>query len=445
MFNLGFFDRLPFNIPLTVPEVYETESAVTLYQRYINTLKTDYTSATKIEFLYPDGSVAYSITEDVIQDGSTLNVSYQKIGSRRSATLVINNWKRTYELHPDKLWFGQQIKISMGVLLSDGTEYLLPQGIFYVSNPSEVYYPSERITTFSLVDKWAALDGTVFGYFPDIYKLTVGNNLYTAINQLLLIDRGNGYPLDNIPPLLSKQILSKTYQIDSSTYNYIDCPYTAKIGGSYSDVLNEINTMLVSTMGYDAVGNLRVEPANADIEDNYRPVLWQFSTEDRELLGIRMNSHPESLYNHVVITGGTLNGHVARGEAMDEDPRSPTSVLRIGKKTSPPEEQSKYYADAQCQELADYRLSQYKKLSTEVTIECSPLYHLQENCLVTIWRDGVDDGYVPYLVSGWSLPIGQTGTMSITASKLSIPADNRYLAPTVIDFYSGELYSGAMI
>ena len=75
----------------------------------------------------------------------------------------------------------------MGVMLSDGTEYLFPQGVFYVSNPIEVYYPSERTTTLSLVDKWAALDGTVFGYFPDMYKLVSGNNLSTAIQQMLLI------------------------------------------------------------------------------------------------------------------------------------------------------------------------------------------------------------------------------------------------------------------
>ena len=218
-----------------------------------------------MDFLYPDGSVAYSITDDVIQDGSTLNVAFQRIGSRRTATLVVDNWMRIYELHPDKLWFGQQIKISMGVLLPDGTEYLFPQGIFYVSNPSEVYYPSERTTTLSLVDKWAALDGTSFGYFPDMYKLVSGDHLYTAIQQLLLTDRGNGYPIDNLPPILSRQLLSKTYVVDGTTYNYIDCPYTAKIGGSYSDVLSEINTMLVSTMGYDPVGQLRVEQANADV------------------------------------------------------------------------------------------------------------------------------------------------------------------------------------
>ena len=333
----------------------------------------------------------------------------------------------------------------MGIMLSDGTEYLLPQGVFYVSNPTEVYYPSERTVTLSLVDKWSTLDGTVFGYFPDIYKLTSGNNLYTAIQQMLLIDRGNGYPLDNVSPILSRELLAKTYVVDSSTYSYINCPYTAKIGGSYADVLTEINTMLVSSMGYDAVGNLRVEPANADIPDNYRPVLWQFSTSDRELIGMRMSNHPETLYNHVVVTGGTLNGHVARGEAIDTDPQSPTSIYRIGKKTAPPETQSKYYADAQCKELADYRLSQYKKLSTEATIECSPLFHLQENCLVTVWREGVDDGYVPYLVSAWSMPIGQTGTMSITASKLAVPADNRYLAPTTIEFPSGIFYSGAVM
>ena len=91
-----------------------------------------------MEFLYPDGSVAYSIDDDVIQDGSTLNVSFQKIGSRRTATLVVDNWNRIYDLHPDKLWFGQQIKISIGVLLSDGTEYLLHISLYATGLVNEV-------------------------------------------------------------------------------------------------------------------------------------------------------------------------------------------------------------------------------------------------------------------------------------------------------------------
>ena len=442
MFNLGFFDRLPFNIPLTVPEVYETESAVTLYQRYINTLKTDYTSATKIEFLYPDGSVAYSITEDVIQDGSTLNVSYQKSGTRRTATLVVDNWNQIYKLHPDKIWFGQQIKISKGLYFRDGTEFLLPQGIFYVTNPNEVFNPSERTNTLSLVDKWSQLDGSLFGNFAGTYILNVDDNLYTAIDQLLQTDRGNGYVLDNIPPMYDNEYLTKTYTVDSVTYNYLDCPYTAKVKGAYADVLNEINTMLVSEMWYDPIGRLRVVPANIDIDDNRRAVLWQFSTLEKELLGISLAGDLQNTYNHVVITGGTLNGHIARGEASNDDPASPTSIGRIGQKTAPMEEQSKYYSDEQCQELAEYRLKEYKKVATTATIQCSPMYHLQENCLVTIYRDGVDDWPIPYLITGWSLPLGQTGEMTITASKLTVPSDNLYLEPTVVSEYLGTIYSG---
>ena len=416
----------------------------TLYEQYLNTLKKDHTAITQIDFLYQDGSVAYSITDDVIQDGSTLSVSYQTIGTRRTATLVVNNWLRQYELHPDKIWFGQQIRISKGLILPDGTEYLLPQGIFYVSNPNEVFNPSERTTTLSLVDKWAYLDGTLFGNIPGTYILNVGDNLFTAIQQLLITDRGNGVVLDNYHPLLSRSYLSKTYTVGATTYNYLDCPYTAKISGTYADVLSEINTMLVASTGYDVSGTLRVESANADFPDNKRPVLWNFTTLEKEFLGISLNSHPEKLYNHIIVTGGTLNGHVAKGESSDTDPRSPTSIQRIGRKTAPIEEQSKYYADEQCQDLSDYRLSQYKKLAVDATIECAPIFHLQENCLVTVYRDGVDNARIPYLVSGWTMPLGQTGTMTINASKLSIPSDNVYLEPTTVYEPLGLYYLGTL-
>lgn len=155
----------------------------TLYEQYLNTLKKDHSDITKIDFLYSNGSVAYSITDDVIQDGSTLSVSYQTIGTRRTATLVVDNWQRQYELHPDKIWFGQQIRISKGLVLPDGTEYLLPQGIFYISNPNEVFNPSERTTTLSLVDKWGYLDGTLFGNIPGTYILNVGDDLFAQITH----------------------------------------------------------------------------------------------------------------------------------------------------------------------------------------------------------------------------------------------------------------------
>lgn len=408
-----------------------------LYLKYLSRLRDDYTICVKMEFLHPDNTVAFEITEDVILNGSTINVVYQN-GQRRSASINVDNWANTYDFNINKVWFGQAIKISAGVYLKDGTPYYFPQGVYYINNPSEVFNPGNRTTTFNLVDKWSYLDGTLFGGYSGIYKLLAKNNLFTAIEQLLLTDRGNGMPLDSVPPLLSSYYLNKVVTIDGVDYPVLDCPYDDKITGNYANVLNSIGTMLVANMGYDANGQLRVESANIDvIQDNMRQILWEFSTNEREFIGMTDNPQPGKMYNNIVVTGGTLMGHIAYGEATNNDPSSPTNVSIIGKKTYV-EERAKYYADSQCQELADTLLNQYKNLSSTVTIQSVPMFHLQERSLVTVYREGKDFSPVPYLINGWTLPIGN-GVMSINATKLNPARDFRFMEPTTTyHFLNGQ-------
>lgn len=411
-----------------------------MFKAYMDTLRTNFTPAVRIEFLQDDGTTAYEITEDAIDQGSTLNVNYQN-GARRSASLIMDNWQDLYTYKINKVWFGQKIKIKAGVYLKDGTPALFNQGVFYVANPQDVFNPAQRTVTLQLTDKWSYLDGSLFGKIAGVYLLNVDNDLFVATQQLLLTDRGNGVPLDNIPPMLSDYYIGRYTTVAGQTHRVLDCPYTAKISGCYADVLNEIGTMLVATMGYDANGQLRVESINADIiPDNLRQILWQFSTDEPELFGVTETPQPTTMYNHIVITGGVLNGRIAKGIAINDDPSSPTNVSIVGYKTYP-EERSKYYADSQCQELAEYYLNQYQNLSSTVNISCSPMYHFQENELVTIFREGKDDRVVPCLVSGWTLPIG-LGQMQITAKRLNAARDFKTIEPTPFALPLGSYYLG---
>ena len=411
-----------------------------MFKAYMDTLRTNFTPAVRIEFLQDDGSTAYEITEDAIDQGSTLNVNYQN-GARRSASLIMDNWQDLYTYKINKVWFGQKIKIKAGVYLKDGTPALFNQGVFYVANPQDVFNPAQRTVTLQLTDKWSYLDGSLFGKIAGVYLLNVDDDLFVATQQLLLTDRGNGVPLDNIPPMLSDYYIGRYTTVAGQTHRVLDCPYTAKISGCYADVLNEIGTMLVATMGYDANGQLRVESINADIiPDNLRQILWQFSTDEPELFGVTETPQPTTMYNHIVITGGVLNGRIAKGIAINDDPSSPTNVSIVGYKTYP-EERSKYYADSQCQELAEYYLNQYQNLSSTVNISCSPMYHFQENELVTIFREGKDDRVVPCLVSGWTLPIG-LGQMQITAKRLNAARDFKTIEPTPFALPLGSYYLG---
>ena len=228
-------------------------SEYTRYQQYLDKLQRPHIAATKIEWLNDDGSVAFDITEDAIQSG-TLNVQYQS-GIRATADILLDNWAQTYDINADKIWFGQQIKIYKGLYLDDGSPYYIPKGVFYVSNPDQVYSPSQRTTHLSLVDKWGYLDGTLFGHLDGIYQLNIGDDLFVALREILQKDRGNGIPYDSMAPMLSSYYIGRkdTVQrtkavtnIDSQGNQYtttiveteqvpvIECPYTAHRGQRHS-------------------------------------------------------------------------------------------------------------------------------------------------------------------------------------------------------------------
>ena len=122
-----------------------------MFRRYMAALHTNFSPAVRIEFLHDDGTTALEITEDAIDQGSTINVNYQN-GARRSASLIMDNWDDTYSYNINKIWFGQKIRIRAGLYLTDGTPALFDQGVFYVSNPQDVFNPAQRTATLQLVD-----------------------------------------------------------------------------------------------------------------------------------------------------------------------------------------------------------------------------------------------------------------------------------------------------
>ena len=142
------------------------------YAQYLQALKSGkgFQKLSKLEFLQPDGSVAFSLgntfkrgymtTHDsrAFIQGGTLNVSLQN-GERRKATVTLANLDDAFDYNINKIWFGQQVRLLMGLVLPDGTDFYLPQGVFYIKDPQAVCQPDSRPVTFPLVDKWNYLNG----------------------------------------------------------------------------------------------------------------------------------------------------------------------------------------------------------------------------------------------------------------------------------------------
>ena len=390
------------------------------YQAYIDMLKENFTPYAQLELLYPDGTVAEKITNEFIATGS-VNVNFQN-GTRRTADVTIENGANKRFIGPNSLWYGQQMRLSAGLILPDGTPYLLPQGVFYLNDPNHEFNPASNTLHLPLIDKWAYLDGTLFGNLEGNYVAQINSNIYQQIAAILQIDRGNGIPIDGTAPLLSSYIASKTVTLPSgTTIPVTNVPYEMRVepsGNTYATVLLEFNDMLTGIIGYDNTGRLRVEPSNYDIDDMNKPTQWEFRLTEKEFLGGTYTPKMSEVYNVVQVVGDILNGYQAKGEAVNDDPSSETSIYgSIGRKVKRIEDTT-YYADSQCQELAEWYLKRLKALQNSISFSSSPIYHLQENMLVGVANPENNFEIEPYLVNGFTVPIG-LGEMSINATSVN--------------------------
>ena len=427
------------------------------YQQYLKQLSEEFTKIAKLEFLNDDGTVAYVLDNNATnrRSGAFLQsgtISCNKNnGKRRQASVTLVNLDDEYEYAVNHIWFGQQIRLSEGIILDDGTEYYIPQGVFVIENPQETLKPGQKTVTYNLVDKWANLDGTLFGNLEDVYEVLADTNIFDAIASILKLDRytmdNNGaHPVDPIAPLFTDYYNNRTQTLtDGTVVSLIEAPhdFLSESTGTMADVVLGLNDMIAGDIGYNAVGRLVINPSQDDILDTDKPILWQFTEEDKTFLGADYSPKPTDVYNDVIVVGATSDtNETARGRAQNRDPSSSTCIDRIGLKTIRIE-MPNYYSDQMCQDYADWQLKRYSVLSKEVTISCTQLFHIAENELITVQRTDKPGSPVErHLVTGFSRPIGQTGAMTINCVSVNdIPLTLTPSTTTIVYFLSNEIYA----
>lgn len=413
------------------------------YREYLNIIANPdkLIKLAKVEFLNDDGTVAFVVDNNYhrgyggytsgsrafLQDGS-LSVSLQN-GKRRQASITFENLDGAFDYNVNHLWFGQKIRLSMGVRLSDGSEYYLPQGVFYIDSPSLEWRPNSRQATYSLTDKWAYLDGSLFGKLRDTYQIPTGNNLFSAMQAVLKVSK---YTLasttdtlkmiDSALPLFTDYFNTRTTTVNGMIYPNNLVPYDIEIeyGQTYADILLELNSLIAGWIGYDNTGRLTVLPSENDIADQTKPVQWEFTTNSKVFLGLSETASVGDVYNEYTIVGEALDSDIAPvGRAVNDDITSDTCISRIGRK-SQVESASGYYTKEQCAALAAFKLKRATVLQKSVTISSTQMFHLQENNLITVQRtDKQGSPTERHLVQSFSIPLNQTGQMSITATSVT--------------------------
>lgn len=156
--------------------------------RYLDYLKKlqggEYTPVVKIYLLNPDESHSYEFSNSLYNITGTVNVNYQN-GARRTCSITIDNSNNQFPVNVYNIWLGSKFQVYAGIMLDDGDPYLISQGIFYVKNPKEVYNPNQKTIQLQGVDKWAYLDGSLFGSLRRTYISQINQDIRDLTNGLL--------------------------------------------------------------------------------------------------------------------------------------------------------------------------------------------------------------------------------------------------------------------
>lgn len=372
----------------------------------------------KLEWLNPDDSIAYEITTDLYNTNGTLNVTNQS-GCRRTFNLQIHNVDGKYDIDVNKVWLGQKVKLYLGLYI-EGTPYLIQQGVFYLTNPTDIMNTAENCIQLNCTDKWSYLDGSLFGNLDGIYKIPVNSDIFDAIKALLLTDRGNGVPIDSTKPNISTFFNTKMTELSNGELvSVLKTPFTATIdkGQTYADVLLQFNTMLAGVIYYDTVGRLNVEPNETDLLDKDKEILYKFDQNNSDILGKSQEFKFTEVFNDILCVGATTNGYLAKGRATNNNIKSDLCVQRIGKKTKVYED-TNYYSDGLCQDWANYLLRNNTILQTSLSLQTIPLYHLDVNKLITITNTKYHLKEEKFLINSLSIPLG-LGQMTISATSIN--------------------------
>ena len=405
-------------------DYYEEYTESERFQVYLGMLKRPFTKRVRLRFLNPDGSTAFALDNNdknkrssaFISDGS-ISVNLQN-GTRRTATITLSNINQQFDYDVNHIWFGNEFAIDEGLVLPNGEDFYIQQGVFVAVSPTDTLEPNRRTITYNLTDKWANLDGTLHGNLEGTYEVPVSTNIFTAMGSLLLLDKGNGSVVDSTTPIFTpyynqmRQILP-----DGTTVSLVDSPYTLTVesGNSYGSVILGLGAMLNAWVGYDANGALRIDPSQDDILDTDKEVMYQFSLDETKILGATYTIKNTEVYNDYIVMGEQLDDNTQPcGRAQNLDPKSDTNVKRIGRKTIV-YNASGFGTDKMCMDLAEWKLKRATVLQKAVTISCGQIMHIRENGLVTIVRTDKEGSPVErHLVQAFQRPLVSTEPMSLS-------------------------------
>ena len=190
----------------------------------------------RLSMLYQDESFKEDISDYLILNTGSLNINYQQ-GQRRSLSFSLDN--TTGKFTPDglqgTLWLDSKLKLELGMEFSNGDIVWNSAGVFVVGQPNATRQQATKTVEVQCYDKFALLDGTLGGVLDSTYQVDEGKLVYQVIQETLLQDNGNGYPIDN------KEIVFDSSLSDAKTQYTLSKSPNESFGSILTDLADMIS------------------------------------------------------------------------------------------------------------------------------------------------------------------------------------------------------------
>lgn len=264
------------------------------------------------------------IINDISSTDGSINVNNTQ-GCRRTCSISVIDEDKKYLPTTDSLfWYNRKFKIYIGLQAPTGNLYWFSQGVFYTQQVSA----EGRQLNITGVDKFGLLNGELktcmlnVEFSANVQYLKKDINIADMIKEILMMNIGNGVPVDPVEPLIESKLNNLVLAND----------IVIEEGNYVGEIFTKICEMYSLNIYYDVQGRMRIEEIfNSDMPSWYSHLapLYNFGEVALSENDLKVD-YQFSGANIVTVTTDNTEGKIYSATAKNVNPLSPVNINAIG-------------------------------------------------------------------------------------------------------------------
>lgn len=373
----------------------------------------------KVEILDHWEKVIAEITRFISEtDKGQININYQQ-GTRCSCDLTLSDVNKQFLPSENSwFWYNRKFKLYIGIVNTRNHDvYWWSKGVYITTEAS----CEQRTVHITGTDKFAIWDGTLGSAMTDVsIQYPVGTTIRQAIQDTLMLDMGNGKPLDPIEPHIDMgynlYLTQQDLVIDSNAY----------IGEFFTELASSYS----ADVYYDFDGNFCFEKLYNDVRvSGYRFLAPQWEYDFRKSFYCNPNvTYDFSGKNVVTVSTNATKIENVSHTSYNYNPHSPLRVDAIGNRMMENQELTYVFCtpkimEYRCKQYADYLLLQTTMSGATINFNSPIIPHIDVNKTISITDKYFNYEKQLFVIQSLTIPLG-AGEMSVSACNITwLPDD----------------------